>query len=446
MTFDAAPPRSDLTIFRRVWALAVAALLAVTWRLWVPRPQDSLALDATITFPAIPLLGLPSGLAWPVDLVALACVVSCLVAIAARAETGPWPTLLLGCGLTALFLTNQHRLQPWAYQAWLSCWAFTAWSTGFPTRRALLAITCSIYAYSALGKFDQQFLRTVGPDFLGVWLPGWKPLAEERSLGLLGWAVLGLPIVELTIAASLLIPRLRRAGGVAAIAMHAVLLLTLGPLGMNQSHGVIVWNLFLAFQAWWLFVRGQRVRQAADVSRHGAPFRLAAVAVIGLALVLPCGERFPRGKSYGYWDHWLSWSLYSPHTSRAEVQVHRTALASLPASVTRFARDTPDDDGWVTLQIERWSLAELGVPIYPQARFQLGVAQRVAGRVPAQAVRVRVRTTSDRFTGRRDEILLLGQRELADHVRQYWFLPPEQFSAASHPAGSARESRRELRR
>lgn len=446
MTLAPALPRSDLAIFRRVWSLAMAVLIAVTWRLWVPRPEDSLARGGTIAFPAIPLFGLPPGMAWLVDAVALACVVSCLVVIAARTQTGPWPTLLLGCSLTALFVTNQHRLQPWAYQAWLCCWAFTGWSTGLPTRRALLAITCSIYAYSALGKFDQQFLHTVGPDFVGVWLPGWKPLTEDPSLGFLGWAVLGLPVVELTIAASLLIPRLRRAGGIAAIAMHTVLLLTLGPLGMNQSHGVIVWNLFLAFQAWWLFARANDVRHLLDVPRCGSLLRLPAVAVIGLALVMPCGERFPRGKSYGYWDHWLSWSLYSPHTSRAELQVHRTALASLPASVTRFTRDTADDDGWVTLQIEKWSLAELGVPIYPQARFQLGVAQRMGERVPSQAVRVRVRTTSDRFTGQRDEILLLGQRELADHVSEYWFLPSEKFSEANRPAGSARELRRELRR
>jgi hypothetical protein len=309
VTLAPALPRSDLAIFRRVWAWAVAVLIAVTWRLWVPRPEDSLARGTAITFPAIPLFGLPPGMAWLVDAVALACVVSCLVAIAARTQTGPWPTLLLGCGLTALFVTNQHRLQPWAYQAWLSCWAFTTWSTGLATRRALLAITCSIYAYSALGKFDQQFLHTVGPDFVGVWLPGWKPLTEDPSLGILGWAVLGLPVVELSIAASLLTPRLRRVGGIAAIAMHAVLLLTLGPLGMNQSHGVIVWNLFLAFQAWWLFVRESDVRHLLDVPRRGSLLRLPALAVIGLALVMPCGERFPRGKSYGYWDHWLSWSL-----------------------------------------------------------------------------------------------------------------------------------------
>ncbi len=452
-------PRPDLAILRRVWALAMAALIAVSWRLWVPRTEDSLAGDTTIVFPAIPLLGLPPGLAWLIDAMAFVCVVSCLVAIAVRPQIGPWSTLLLGIGLMALFITNQHRLQPWAYQAWLYCWAFTAWSTGLPARRALLAITSSIYAYSALGKFDQQFLHTVGPGFVSVWLPWWEPPAGDRSLGLVTWAVLALPAIELTIAGSLLVPRLRRAAGVAAITMHTVLLLTLGPLGMNQSRGVIVWNLYLAFQAWWLFVRDKDGQgPAADaplgpvLGKTGTPpllgslLSLPALAVIGLALVLPCGERFPRGKSYGYWDHWLSWSLYSPHTSRAELQIHRTAIASLPPIATRFARATSDDDGWVTLQIGQWSLAELGVPIYPQARFQLGVAQRIGARVPSQAMRVRVRTTSDRFTGQREEILLLGQRELAEHVRKYWFLPSVNNSAASRPAGSARKLGRELRR
>lgn len=466
VTLAAALSRPDLAILRRVWASAMAVLIAVSWRLWVPRPEDSLASGATIAFPAIPLIGLPPGLAWLIDALAFACVVSCLVAIAVRPQVGPWSTLLLGIGLTALFITNQHRLQPWAYQAWLYCWAFTAWSTGLPARRALLAITSGIYAYSALGKFDQQFLHTVGPGFVSVWMPWWQPPAAEQSLGLVAWAVLALPAIELTIAGSLLVPGLRRAAGVAAISMHAVLLLTLGPLGMNQSRGVLVWNLYLGFQAWWLFVHEAGVRGLQSDAPLGAVsetpgtprdtpgtpailgslIRLPALAVIGLALVLPCGERFPRGKSYGYWDHWLSWSLYSPHTSRAELQIHSTAVASLPPIATRFARATADDDGWVTLQIGQWSLAELGVPIYPQARFQLGVAQRIGERVPPRAVRARIRTTSDRFTGQREEILLLGQRELAEHATNYWFLPPEKISAASRPAGSARKLGRDLRR
>lgn len=466
VTLASAPSRPDLATLRRVWASAMAVLIAVSWRLWVPRPEDSLASGATIAFPAISLIGLPPGLAWLIDALAFLCVMACLVAIAVRPQVGPWPTLLLGIGLTALFITNQHRLQPWAYQAWLYCWAFTAWSTGLPARRALLAITASIYAYSALGKFDQQFLHTVGPGFVSVWMPWWQPPAAEQSLGLVAWAVLALPAIELAIAGSLLVPGLRRAAGVAAVSMHAVLLLTLGPLGMNQSRGVLVWNLYLGFQAWWLFVREAGVRgfqsdpplgsvaETPGVPRDtpGTPATLSslvrypALAVIALALVLPWGERFPRGKSYGYWDHWLSWSLYSPHTSRAELQIHHTALASLPPIATRFARVTADDDGWVTLQIGPWSLAELGVPIYPQARFQLGVAQRIGERVPPGAVRVRIRTTSDRFTGQRDEILLLGQRELAEHAANYWFLPPEKISATSGPAGSARMLGRDIRR
>lgn len=94
-------PRPDLAILLRVWALAMAALIAVSWRLWVPRTEDSLASDATIVFPAIPLLGLPSGLAWLIDAMAFVCVVSCLVAIAVRPQVGPWSTLLLGIGLMA---------------------------------------------------------------------------------------------------------------------------------------------------------------------------------------------------------------------------------------------------------------------------------------------------------------------------------------------------------
>ena len=40
-----------------------------------------------------------------------------------------------------------------------------------------------------------------------------------------------------------------------------------------------------------------------------------------------------------------------------------------------------NDDGWRKLAIERWSLESRGVPIYPQARYQLALANEIAARM-----------------------------------------------------------------
>ena len=44
-------------------------------------------------------------------------------------------------------------------------------------------------------------------------------------------------------------------------------------------------------------------------------------------LCLPVVER------WGYWDHWLSWSLYAPHSSRVKVEVADHGVERLPESL-----------------------------------------------------------------------------------------------------------------
>ena len=51
--------------------------------------------------------------------------------------------------------------------------------------------------------------------------------------------------------------------------------------------------------------------------------------------------------------------------------------------------------------MDRWSLESLGVPIYPQDRFQVGVAMAVMRQSRTQAFVVTVQSMSDRFTGKR---------------------------------------------
>ena len=123
------------------------------------------------------------------------------------------------------------------------------------------------------------------------------------------WIVALIPIAELAIAAGLAWPRSRRVAGVFAIFMHLVLLMILGPLGLNHQAGVLIWNIQFLGQAVFLFQWIPAAKLATVVS-HGnenAWYRtvgncsVASIAI--LVMVLPCTERF------GLWDHWPSWAL-----------------------------------------------------------------------------------------------------------------------------------------
>ena len=53
------------------------------------------------------------------------------------------------------------------------------------------------------------------------------------------------------------------------------------------------------------------------------------------------------------------------------------------------------------LRIDRWSLDALYVPIYPQDRFQVGVALSLARRFDLNQIQVVIEGPADRWTGKR---------------------------------------------
>ena len=155
-------------LFHLLWVIASVVLVASTWRLWVGTDQ----------FPQIPLLIVFVGSPIWIDYVALVfAAVAAVLMIAAligesRGEASAGirrqlrlSSLVWAASLLILFLTNQHRLQPWAWQFFL----FAMLVGISPTKKSALAasrvVVVSIYLWSAIGKFDFQFLNGLGRQF-----------------------------------------------------------------------------------------------------------------------------------------------------------------------------------------------------------------------------------------------------------------------------------------
>lgn len=352
-----------------------------------------------------------------------------IIAIAAGREKHiqlGWMTV--AGSLLACFLIDQHRLQPWAYQS--SFYALIFWTMN-PTsgRKWLMPLAASIYVYSAAGKFDFQFQHTVGQDLLGIvaQLLGGLPLNLDAHTATR--VTLLFPTVELLAGLGLFLPKTRRSSVIILVVMHMTLLVLLGPWGLNHSRGVLLWNVMLTIQAYFLFwVRPGMVPispnsttsadQASQQNSNGPVRRVAALCcrlLIMLAIVCPLLERS------GYWDHWTSWSLYSPHTSRAEIELHRSAGSRLDPDLTRFLEDDDDSDGWQRLSLESFSLGSRFVPIYPQARYQLAIANQICSSNELDnEVRVKLKGIADRWTGKRSESRLIGKQQIQNASKDFW--------------------------
>ncbi|WDQ18726.1 MauE/DoxX family redox-associated membrane protein [Rhodopirellula sp. P2] len=408
--------------FEAFWAVALLALMAATFRLWLP-----VSWTGAFDYPAVPLFDLANaGLTVQANsLVSTATTFAIVVACCMIAGRGRsrWMWLVIAASLAVSVVVDQHRLQPWVYQSFLYAVLFTlaprneSGQSSEATFRLIRLLTISVYVYSAAGKFDFQFLHTVGQDFLRA------PL-QWLSVDVSTWPVrtrlftaAGFPAFELCVAVALCWPRTRMLGVWMATAMHLGLLAVLSPLGLGHSPGVMVWNVVMAIQAWWLFA-GPVLETNREAEFEQQPVSWFAWAIVMVALVMPVFER------RGYWDHWLAWALYSPHSSRVSLQVHESAIGRLPEAWQVAVSEDEDSDRWHDLSLGSLSLALRGVPAVPQARYQWALANQLIQQSGIEnQVRGKVQSASDRWTGERDEQWWTRPDEFQAAGEAYWLVP-----------------------
>jgi len=320
-----------------------------------------------------------------------------------------------------LVVFNQHRLQAWGYLAVWIQGLYLLGSTSSGSRARLKTgvlqswrwLIISVYFYSAISKFDHTFLSTLGSQFLTT---GWNSLTGARlELGTVWplWMTLMFPVGELIVAVGLASGQARRWFVLLALLLHVGLLWLLGPWGMQHQAGVLLWNVFFIGQVYLLF---WPVRAAELTPNHeeSLPARLALLLVLLIPLAQPAG----------WCDSWLAWELYAPRGSRIQVFVAAPALEALPELESYVEPEPTAEFGplWRELRIDQWSLDQLHAPIYPQDRFQLGVALAVADRVPEpEQVFVRWLGTANRWTGQREQKILRTKSEMEQFGRQYFW-------------------------
>ena len=412
--------QSNVTQRLRKWtAISSTALIAVTWRLWTPQT----------VFPQVPALkSLCNAPLW-LDWLGLAGLLIGLLVLALNSRPRAVQAGCVAVLLSLLLLCSldQHRFQPWAYELWLFCGVWLVCGDQFRLK-LMRWLLISVYFYSAIGKLDYEFLHTVGQQMLAIVVQGVGVDLKDFSPSIRLAMVAAFPLLELATAVALAWPKTRRIAGCVAIGVHLGLIVILGPFGLNHRLGVLVWNVQVAVQAYWLFVAKQTAEpEKSEFSRqHGFYWpqgfswsQWLASAMIGAAIALPSTERL------GLWDHWPSWALYAPHSSRVYVEVAGPAIDRLPKDLRQLVKEIPTDPDeifiWLAVPIDVWSLHSLHTPIYPQARFQLGVAEKVATDLNAGfQIRVTMLGPASRFTGARRATVYDGATELASAGKRFW--------------------------
>ena len=298
---------------------------------------------------------------------------------------------MCAASILCLFLLNQHRLQPWAWQFFLYAVLLTLAKQSGQLIVSARWLTASVYFFSAISKFDYQFIYGLGATMA-------QTLVETVGVDATGWIsfiAASMPFFELLIAVLLIVRRTRKIGVVLAAMLHTALIATLGPWGLAHHLGVLIWNLFFFSITAILFWPS-----VAENDKSSTETTDALLLAVTIAMLL-----YPF---FSCCDHWIAWGLYSPNNSRCELE----ALQANSAGEAVFQR----------VDLSKLSLDQLNVPLYPAARFQLGVAQAIQKKDNlGSRSRIVIKSKSNRFTGERKSTVFRADRTWDENNPAFFF-------------------------
>jgi hypothetical protein len=321
-------------------AAAMFAGLALSPKLWL----------SGRVYPATPLFPFLQPIPPPLDYICYGAMLALLVAIAivARSEKLIW--LFTALAITAA-LYDQSRWQPWFYQYLIMLIAVALGGAAPNTCR--LAIVCT-YFWSGLQKTNGDFIHNVFPYLTGSMAAILNPLAYLA------------PLIEVAIGIALLTRRFRTYAIYAAIAMHAFVLLTIGPFGQNSNSVVWPWNIAMICFLFILFWRSDASPAAILWPPEGIYQRLVLL-LFGIAPIL---------SFFNLWDAYLSSALYSGVRNSGVVYVTDALKDRLPKEIVAHIYSS-NKPGTSILILRDWSMTELNAGIYPEPRIYKSLARYI---------------------------------------------------------------------
>ncbi len=323
--------------------------------------------------------------------------------------------MILCIALLFVMLTNQQRIQAWAWQILLYGICF---STFMPAETMIWIrrLTISIYFYSAVSKLDASFLQSHGQVLLDGTLK-LLPFEIALSESLRTAIVCSFPLVELLIAILLCFRLTRRWGWRLSLVLHLGLILILGPFGLNHHVPVLIWNAFFLLQNSLLFAGGNfqsGENGEKNVSRSRSRELLGRIAM-AIALMFPATEWF------NLCDVWPGWGLYASRGAKVQIYIERDDLKKLPTDVVQHCFRTAANPDHARLDLFRWSFAETNAPAYPEDRFLTAVALAVIQNYGVKDRFVFIYSgTANRWTGDREEVEISDLKTLQRFAEGFW--------------------------
>jgi hypothetical protein len=268
-------------------------------------------------------------------------------------------------------LLDQNRWRSWEYQCLVTLVAFIV---NTKTPKNVLAIfsliLISTYFYSGFGKLNPGFLNNVwGYMILKLFLKIPVSIASQYWVHYSGYL---LALFELCAGLGLLFTRTQKAAAITLITMHLLLLVLLGPFGLNYNKVVWPWNIAMPFFLYLIFLGNAKTKPDFRLVLQG----WNRLIFIFLAIL-------PAFHFLGYWDAALSSNMYSGNSPGMAICIQDTTQCSdLKPFYSPYKNNKKGCTGEAAIWLQDWAILETNVSAYAELRVYNIIQRKLQKQYP----------------------------------------------------------------
>jgi hypothetical protein len=262
-------------------------------------------------------------------------------------------TTLILMMLTFLVAMDQMRLQPWIYIYFLFMLPLVLSNDDRFTLNSIRLIIPGIYVWSGVHKMNEYFVQYLKGILVEV-------INVQRNVPFLESFIQFIPFFELAVGLALLFPTFRQPGVWAAAILHSVVLLLMGPTGANMNSVIWPWNLAMTIMVVLVFHNqdGRVILHSSAPAKRAISFTLAILVWI-----------LPSFNYIGWWDNYLSFSLYSGKISNFYIAIKQDQVHKIEKGFHQYFAEIEGLQGGEVIDVQKWCMEELNVPFTGEARI-----------------------------------------------------------------------------
>jgi hypothetical protein len=268
-------------------------------------------------------------------------------------------------------LLDQNRWQPWEYQyIFIILVLFINYKKDENAISSICFILACAYIFSGIGKMNPAFSKNIHDEInLSI-------TTHINNSYLCNFIIFHngylLGIIETFLGIGLFFGQTKKFAAVMLIVMHLLIFAFYGPLGKNYDTIIWPWNIAMILILYIFFIRNPSV----SIIFHSIKKGWNKVFIIVFSML-------PFLNLFGYWDFYLSSSLFSYKTPIMNICIHNKGKSKV---LQRFFVDYKNeflcDSNSKILNITGWAYKEMSVPPYPELRVYENIRSQLLQRYP----------------------------------------------------------------